>query len=367
MVYFATTNELAQAYSGIVGVHDAATPLFRQDSDSALTLANLSPGQSVLEIGAGSGRLIAMAKGKINDGFCVAVDAVQGFINTDIPWALHRAGLSVYPSSTPNQDVHLLCALATDPDFRDRIRALPGAPQDGFDCIFAMHVLGTVPPGKRRELLRTLRRLLKPGGFLIADMSARFCPGPPSPAHAGIPVLFRDDNYTEAPGCSVVFRTLGTVDSPRGPATDKVAYASLQTSPNQLWTSSAQQAREAATDVGFNVDNCIPVGKGNVFGLATLSGSPAQATLQTMPRNELLRRLQPDQLQQGYRCVGRALFTWVSRAPAFPGNQSGAEQEGFFALQAQQITQTFAQTTYYNHGYYVEHAQVGSLVKLGKV
>ncbi|KAG9185007.1 hypothetical protein G6011_08068 [Alternaria panax] len=106
MVYFTTTDELAQAFSPMIGVHDA----------------------SVLEIGAGSGRLITMAKGKINNGFCVAVDAVQGFITTDIPWAPGRAGLSVSPSSTPHQDVHLLCALATDPNLSARIRALPGAP-----------------------------------------------------------------------------------------------------------------------------------------------------------------------------------------------------------------------------------------------
>lgn len=85
MVYYATTNQLNQAYGHMIGVHDAVNTLLRPDSDNALALANLRPSQSVLKISAGSSQLITMAKGKIDNGFCVTVDAVQGFIATNIP------------------------------------------------------------------------------------------------------------------------------------------------------------------------------------------------------------------------------------------------------------------------------------------
>ncbi|KAG9185006.1 hypothetical protein G6011_08069 [Alternaria panax] len=199
-------------------------------------------------------------------------------------------------------------------------------------------------------------------------MLARFSPTAPSPANAGVPILFRVGNYTEAPGSVVVFRCQGTINTPRGPdIPQKVVFASLQTSPNQLWTSSAQQAHEAADAAGFAVHSCLAIGKGSAFGLPTLSGSQDQATLHAMPSQELLRWLQPTELQQGYKCVGRAVFTCVSRVPAFPASQSIAAQEGFFVMRAQQLVQTFVQAFSPSQGRSAEYDQVGSLVKLGKL
>jgi SAM-dependent methyltransferase len=112
---------------------------------AALRLAQLQPGESVLDLGAGSDRLIAEAKQAVGAGFCVAVDAVQGFLNTDIPWELNNKGLTVYPTGTPSQQVHLLRNNITNGGLANLVRALPGAPQT-FDCIIVLHVMNTLPP-----------------------------------------------------------------------------------------------------------------------------------------------------------------------------------------------------------------------------
>ncbi|KAH8688676.1 hypothetical protein GQ44DRAFT_832549 [Phaeosphaeriaceae sp. PMI808] len=65
MVYFNTLPELNNAFAPM--------------------LASLQPGEPVLELGASSGRFIAQAKAAVGAGFCAAVDAVQGFLDTGIP------------------------------------------------------------------------------------------------------------------------------------------------------------------------------------------------------------------------------------------------------------------------------------------
>lgn len=364
MVYYDTTNDLVQAFSRQIGMHEATSTLFYADNDRALTLANLRHGHTVLEIGSGHGQLITKIKPIIGNGFCVAVDAVQGFVDTDIPWAIHRARLSVYPSNTPDNDIHVLCTLATDPGFRARVRGLPGAPQNGFDRIFAIHVLNTVPPGQRKEFLRRLRTMLAPDGILITNMSARFLAIAPSPEHAGVPAQFRD-GYTEAPGSVVVSDLQGTVNAPIGPVPRKVVSAAVQISHNALWIESLVQAREAAEAAGFMVHNSVDLGKGDLFSLSTLPGSPPQATLNDMRRDDLMRWSEPGALQPGYKCVGRAFFNCVSREPGF-AYKLDAVKQGTFVLRAQTVVENFVRD---NHqaGRAIEHEQVGTLVKLSKV
>ncbi|KAH5720819.1 hypothetical protein HBI17_255190, partial [Parastagonospora nodorum] len=78
----------------MVGAYDYASHIHHPDSAAALSLAGLQPGESVLDVGAGGGRFIAEAKQRVGNGYCVAVDAVQGFLSTDIPWMLQQRGLA---------------------------------------------------------------------------------------------------------------------------------------------------------------------------------------------------------------------------------------------------------------------------------
>ncbi|KAI1522843.1 Methyltransf-26 domain containing protein, partial [Pyrenophora tritici-repentis] len=179
MVYFVNEQQVIEAYSGSVGQVDYADIVHAPDSSTAISLSDLKYGQSVLELGPAGGRLITAAKLAVGDGFCAAVDAVQGFIDKDIPWKLRREGLEVAPNGTSENQVHLLRLDVTDPAMHPRLLALH---PDGFDRIFALHIVNTMPADKRLHFLQELRRLLNPTGCLIVSLSARFAGVPTSPA-----------------------------------------------------------------------------------------------------------------------------------------------------------------------------------------
>jgi ubiquinone/menaquinone biosynthesis C-methylase UbiE len=60
----------------MVGAYDYASYIYYLDSATALSLASLQLGESVLEVGAGSSCFIAEAKQRVGNSYCVAVDAV---------------------------------------------------------------------------------------------------------------------------------------------------------------------------------------------------------------------------------------------------------------------------------------------------
>ncbi|EUC26823.1 Methyltransf-18 multi-domain protein [Pyrenophora tritici-repentis] len=318
MVYFATDAEINQAYTPLIGVYDYVCHAQYPDTDKALALANLSAGESVLEVGAGGGRLIARAKRTVGSGFCVAVDAVQGFVSTDIPWMLQQQGLAASPSGTPATQVHCLCANITSSNFANTVRAVPGAPQQ-FDCIVAVHLFTTLAPSQRRQALVTLRQLLSPSGRLVLNMSARFTNSSLQPANAALPVQFRNGPYTETAGATIY--TLLMRDGPRVPipgasATDlprKVIELTYQTAPNRLWTVAAAQAREAAEDAGFSVSKIEPIGKGDDFGLPDGRHSLTHAELRAMNIDQLVATAKEGPIPRRYNCMGRTAEAYTSR------------------------------------------------------
>jgi SAM-dependent methyltransferase len=238
MVIYDSTAAPDTAFASMVGRYDYMDHAHRPDNIAALARANLQPGQSVLEVGAGSGRLIAEAKRAVGSGFCAAVDAVQGFLTVDIPWTLAQKGLTVYPAGGPAQQVHLLRANITESGLSTAVRALSGAPQR-FDCIFALHIFTTLPTHQRRQALVDLRRLLSPGGRLIINMSARFTQGSAPPSASNIPVQFQTTPFTEAPGSSVLtaFRTAGGPIQVPGPFSNlprKDVTLTLQVAPDRF-------------------------------------------------------------------------------------------------------------------------------------
>jgi SAM-dependent methyltransferase len=317
MVYLNTLAEINSAFAHMVGRFDYANASQRPDGQTALQLAHLQPGESILELGAGSGRLMAEAKQRVGAGFCVAVDAVQGFLNTDIPWALNNKGLTVYPAGTPEQQVHLLRANVTDGAFPNTIRALPGAPQT-FDCIIALHVMNTLPAHQRRQTLINLRRLLSPTGRLIVTMSARFTNLPPSPTEVDLPVQFRTTGHTEAPGSQLIMavRAAPLVQVPHGGAglRPKSVSMALQIAPDRFWVIAAEQASAAAIDAGFTVGPVRNLGNGEGFGLPAGQHSPPQAALNNMNAPQLGAVAQ-DIVQNGtHCCIGRILDRALRRS-----------------------------------------------------
>jgi SAM-dependent methyltransferase len=310
MVYFDTVAEINNAFAHMVGVCDYALTSLHPDGQTALQLAHLQPGESILELGAGSGRFMAEAKHRVGPGFCVAVEAVQGFLNTDIPWALNNKGLAVYPAGTPSQQVHLLHANITDGALPNTIRALPGAPQT-FDCIVALHLMNTLPAHQRRQTLVNLRRLLSPTGRLVITMSARFSNQPINPTEVNLPVQFRTSNHTEAPGSELImaFRAAPLVQVPRGGAglAPKSVSTAVQIAPDRLWVIAAEQGSAAAINAGFTVGQVRNIGNGKTFGLPAGRHSPPQAALNNMHALEL-GEVTRDIIENGtYCCIGRTL------------------------------------------------------------
>jgi ubiquinone/menaquinone biosynthesis C-methylase UbiE len=102
---------------------------------------HLRPGQRVLEVGSGSGRLAVPASRRVLPGGAVVALDIQ-------PKVLQR----LRPHSAP----HLIPVLgnATEPHFRPA----------SFDTIYMCTVLGEIP--EREAALRQCYEALKPGGLL---------------------------------------------------------------------------------------------------------------------------------------------------------------------------------------------------------
>ncbi|KAH7549022.1 hypothetical protein BM1_10407 [Bipolaris maydis] len=382
MVYYSTPAEIDNAFGPLIGYYDYTYHTQHPDSDKALALAELKPGESVLDVGAGGGRFVANAKKRVGSGVCVAVDAVQGFISTDIPWMLQQQGLAAYPDGNPDTQVHCLRANITSNSFVATVRAIPGAPQR-FDCIVALHLFTTLSPQQRRPALVALRQLLSPSGRLILNMSARFADASPSPADSALPVQFRTMAHTEAPGATIY--TSLRRDGPQVPVPHagagnlprKVVTTTIQIAPDQFWTVAAAQAREAAQDAGFMVSSIRPIGKGSDWNLPEGRRSPPQAALDAMSFEQLLQLSQQPPTLGAYNCIGRSGATmmrhitpgWQQMAPHVRDCVHAEGMQDFVAKEYTSIAND-------NHALpaggavvvkKVEATQVGVLVRLTKM
>jgi hypothetical protein len=227
----------------------------------------------------------------------------------DIPFMLQRNQLAVSPNGTPATQVHCVCANINDANFSTTI-PLPG-PSRRFDCIVAVHLFTTLPPALRRPAFVKLRQLLKTGGRLIVNMSARFTDSPPLASQASTPVQFRTSPYTESPGSHIILdiRTdRPAVSLPGGGSTfSKSVVLALQTCPNRFWDVAKLQAREAAENAGFVVQDMRNIGKGDSFGLAAGLSSPPMSTLMAMSSSEFATYASTRPKAGTYLCIGRGM------------------------------------------------------------
>ena len=369
MVYYRTSDELRAAFAPMAGGYNAADLAHRPDSVLALELAALKPGESVLELGTAGGRLLAQAKLTVGAGVCVGVDAVQELLNIDFPHTLNDKGLTVYPQGTAAQQVHRLRANITDAALVGHVHALPGAPLV-YDCIFALHVLTTIPPDQRLQTLRNMRRLLAPNGRIVTNMSARFIDTPPPATQAAVPEQFRTAaRYTEAPGSLILMMNAPHVvaSTPQGPRPAKTAVATTQLSPDRLWVVARQQATHAAERAGLSVVASRDIGKGDRFGLSPGSRSPPQSQLDSLTPAQIVTTLnnQVGALKV-HHCTGRAWDTVMRRTT--PANPSPAARDFELVLGLQRIVQNekarVAADQPVDAPQVVETAQLGVLVSL---
>lgn len=112
-----------------------------------IDLAGIAPGESVLDVGCGTGTLAIAAKQRVGaSGASAGIDASPEMI-ARAQGKARRAGVEV--------------------DFRNAVvEALPFA--DGtFDAVLATLMLHHLPDDLRRRAIREMRRVLKPGGRLF--------------------------------------------------------------------------------------------------------------------------------------------------------------------------------------------------------
>ena len=288
MVYFSTLAEVRVAYQHLVGKANYVSHDQTPDALRAVQMAQLQPGESVLDLGCAGGKITALAKQAVGSGLVVGLDAVAGFLTVDATAHLASYGLTVAPAGAAAQRVHLVKGSVTDGNIRNHLASATGEPAC-YDVVFLVHVFETVPPEQRCNLLRRLKSMLAPGGRIIMSMSARFTNETIAGPELGLPVQFRSTPYTEAPSSFLITtlsqdRTETTADGAVVPA--RVPRCMVQTAPHRLWDAATEQARAAARHAGLHCARTARLGA-HSFSLSQSENLLSSPQLATMTASEI--------------------------------------------------------------------------------
>jgi len=163
----------------------------RNFRERALGLAHLSAGESVLDIGCGTGTLAIAAKRQVGpNGRVHGIDASSEMIR--------RASRKASKAGT---DVAFQTALVESLPFRDGT----------FDVVLSTLMLHHLPGTLRSQCAAEVRRVLKPGGRLLAiDFGT-------SPGEKGIVAHFHRHGHINLSEMAAIFRGAGLQISESGP------------------------------------------------------------------------------------------------------------------------------------------------------
>jgi ubiquinone/menaquinone biosynthesis C-methylase UbiE len=144
----------------------------RQFRDELLALARVQPGESVLDVGCGTGSLAIAAKRHVSStGTVHGIDASPAMIKRAMRKA-HRRGIAV--------------------EFQQALAEALPFPDAQFDLVLSTVMLHHLPRLARRQCAGEIRRVLKPGGrVLVVDFAA------PSRRRRGLIAHFHRHGYTK--------------------------------------------------------------------------------------------------------------------------------------------------------------------------
>jgi SAM-dependent methyltransferase len=288
MVYFSTLAQVRVANQHLVGKANYLSHNHTPDALHAVRMACLQDGESVLDLGCAGAKITALAKQAVGSGVVVGVDGVAGFLNVDATAHLASSGLTVAPTGTQLQRVHLVKGSVTDGNLQNLLASATGEPAC-YNVIFLIHVFETIPPEQRCNLLRRLNGMLAPAGRIIISMSARFTNKTIAGPDLQLPVQFRSSPYTEAPGSFLVTTlssdcSVTTADGTAAPA--RVPCCMVQTAPGWLWDIAIEQAQAAATHTGLRLIQTAPL-SAHDFGLPHIPDLLPSAVLAAMTPSEI--------------------------------------------------------------------------------
>ncbi|KAF2259647.1 S-adenosyl-L-methionine-dependent methyltransferase [Lojkania enalia] len=364
MVYYPRLADIRAAFQHIIGKAAVVYSVFQSDNDNALRMAGLKPGDNILELGCGSGSLIAAAKRAVGHGVCVAVDGVPGLLDVDLSVTLRQHNLTKDASGPSNQRISAICANITDGALRQTIANCVGD-SVRFDVIFALHVFNTIPPNARRAALQMWKRLLAPEGRIVLSMSGRYGDA------AGQVVQFSNGQLTESPGCVIVLcnNAADPILTANGSqVARRTVRAAVKCSPNYLWTLARYQAIAAASEVNLRVTDVQNIGDGLGFQLPQTLSSPPSSAVISSPASSIDQWLNSHRDIVGYQCRARILEANCQKSTPGWTTMSAIAREIKLVLSLQEeAAEIERQVNGLAQGSIVlttEHQQVGVLVVL---
>jgi SAM-dependent methyltransferase len=158
-----THAESKRIYNDFVPAYDAGYAYHREDVDVFMSLAHLTAGQSVLDMGCGSGFVAMAALDAVGtSGHVVALDCAAKL--------LARGWARLKEQGRAGQISWLEWDMGNAVEMRHLMPPAGANDWEGFDVIFSLWAWSHVPLAEQMDMLDQWREhLLAPGGRIIVD------------------------------------------------------------------------------------------------------------------------------------------------------------------------------------------------------